>query len=494
MKRRDFVTASLAGGASLALSKAALASSGSIATDIPAVRLSGAATVLEKAALAELAGQLRGTLILPTHPEYEQARRIWNPMADKRPAVIARCANSADVAAAITFARERELLLAVRSGGHSFPGYSTCEGGMVIDLSTLREVSIDTTGRTATVAPGAWVSDVDSKTQPHGLATTMGQISDTGIAGLTLGGGYGWLSRKLGLACDNLISADLVTPDGKLRRVSAKDNADLFWAIRGGGGNFGVATSFEYRLHVQKPQVYSAYVAYPIARMREVAELYQQVTANGPRELSLDLSLEAADDGAPLVAIYACHSGDPADGPALLAPFEGVAKPVQSVHGPYTYEQVQHQFDGPHLSTNFHYIKAGLISELKPALIELLQREFRPSNEIFIYLQNASGAVGDVAPQDTAFWNRKSMANLMILGTWKNPSDTEGNRAAIRAMWEKIKPFSAGSYTNLSDTDSSRIQLNFGGNIARLSSLKQKYDPGNQFRLNSNIPPRGHGA
>jgi hypothetical protein len=364
---------------------------------------------------------------------------------------------------------------------------------MVIDLSTLREVSVDIAARTAKVAPGAWVSDVDSKTQPHGLATTMGQISDTGIAGLTLGGGYGWLSRKLGLACDNLISADIVTPDGKLRHVSAKDNADLFWAIRGGGGNFGVATSFEYRLHEQKQQVYAAYVAYPIAHMREVVELYQQVTENGPRELSLDLSLEAADDGAPLVAVYACHSGDPADGPALLAPFERVAKPFLSVIEPSTYEQVQHQSDGPHLSKNFHYIKAGLIREFKPALVELLKREFRPSNEIFVYLQNASGAVGDIAPQDTAFWNRKSMANLMILGTWKDPAKTERNRAAIRAMWEKIAPFSEGFYANLSEGDQAATARtpsnNFGGNHARLSQLKRKYDPKNLLRLNSNIAP-----
>ena len=221
MKRRDFINATLAGGATLTLPNAVRAASGADPVDVPAIRLSGAATVLEKTALAELAGRLRGTLILPAHPEYEQARRVWNPMIDKRPAVIARCANAADVATAITFARERELLLAVRSGGHSFPGLSTCDGGMMIDLSAMRDVGIDTGKRTATVAAGAWVSDVDSKIQPHGLATTMGQISDTGIAGLTLGGGYGWLSRKLGLACDNLLSVELVTPDGKIRRVSA---------------------------------------------------------------------------------------------------------------------------------------------------------------------------------------------------------------------------------------------------------------------------------
>ena len=368
MKRREFIHATLAGGAALSLSNETWPAA---AGDVPAVRLSGAATVLEKAALAELAGGLQGTLILPAHPDYEKARRVWNPMADRRPALIARCANSADVATALTFARERELLLAVRSGGHSFPGHSTCDGGMMIDLSGLRDVRIDAAKRVATVSPGAWVSDVDSKTQPLELATTMGQISDTGVAGLTLGGGYGWLSRKLGLACDNLLSAEVVTADGKIRRVSSDENADLFWAIRGGGGNFGIATSFEYRLHAQKPQVYAAYIAYPHEHMRAVMDLYQETTAKGPRELSLDLSIETSDKGEPQVAIYACHSGDPADGPALMAPFEKVAKPVQSVHGPDTYEHVQHQSDGPHLSTNYHYIKAGLVREFKPGSSKL---------------------------------------------------------------------------------------------------------------------------
>ncbi len=489
MKRRQFIHATLAGGAALSQPFTALGATAKKSAGIPAVRLSGTPTVLEMAAVNDLAARLRGTLILPEHAEYDTARRVWNPMIDRRPALIARCANAADVATAINFAREHELLLAVRSGGHSFPGHSTCDGGMMIDLSPLRDVRIDAAKRTATVEPGAWVSDVDSKTQALDLATTMGQISDTGVAGLTLGGGYGWLSRKLGLACDNLLAAEFVTADGKIRRVRADENADLFWAIRGGGGNFGVATSFEYRLHAQKPQVYAAYIAYPREHLNAVADLYQETTAKGPRELSLDLSLEASDKGAPLVAVYACHSGDPAEGPALLAPFDRVAKPFQSVHGPDTYERVQHQSDGPHLSKNLHYIKAGLVKELKPGLIEVL-REFSPSNEIFIYFQNASGAVGDVAPTDTAFWNRQSMANLMILGTWRDPAKTESNVAAIRALWEKIAPFTEGFYTNLSDADGGTTNRNYGGNYARLAALKQKYDPTNQFRLNSNIQPK----
>jgi len=489
MKRRAFINATLASSASLSLPGATMAASRKKPPDIAAVRLSGEATLLPRSALNDLAGRLKGTVVLADHADYESARRVWNPMIDRRPAVIARCANPADVAVAITFARQFELLLAVRSGGHSFPGHSMCEGGMVIDLAGMREVRVDAARQTATAQPGAWVTDVDSKTLPLGLATTMGQISDTGVAGLTLGGGFGWLSRKLGLACDNVIWADVVSPDGKLRRVSANENEELFWGIRGGGGNFGVVTSFEYRLHKQSPQVYAAYIAYPAEHLREVMELYQETTANGPRELSLDLSLEPADDGAPLVAVYACHSGDPAEGPALLAPFERVAKPFQSTHGPSTYEQVQHQSDGPHLASSRHYIKAGLVKEFKPGLVDVL-REFKPTNDIFVYLQNASGAVGDVAPSDTAFWNRKSMANLMILGAWRNPADTERNIASIRATWAKIEPYTSGFYTNLSDLDQGGTNRNFGDNYSRLARLKQQYDPGNLLRLNSNISPR----
>ena len=488
MRRRDFCSVTLLGGA-LALPR--LGSSAEAATgDIAAIRLSGAATTIGSKELAEFVRGFRGAVILPGSGEYEQARRVWNPMHDRRPAVIARCADANDVSRAVKFARQHDLLVAVRVGGHSFPGYSTCDGGLMIDLSAMREVRVDAARRTALVAPGAWVSDVDTATGKLGLATTMGQISDTGVAGLTLGGGYGWLSRRLGLACDNLLSADMVTADGQLRHISASEHPDLFWAIRGGGGNFGVATSFEYRLHEQSPRVYAAYIAYPFAHLREVLELFQETTARGPRELSLDLSIEAADDGAPLVAVYGCHSGDPGQGPALLAPFERIAKPYQSVHGPDTYERVQHQSDGPHLSKSFHYLKAGLVAEFTPGLVEAL-RAFAPSREVFVYMQNASGAVSDVSPTATAYWNRKAMVNLMVMGTWRNAADTERIRAAIRATWEKIEPFSLGFYSNLSDADPSRTGRNFGDNYARLTDLKRKYDPGNRFRLNSNIPPRG---
>src|SRR5882672_12907322 len=260
MKRREFFTASLASAAIAALPVRRLWAEGVAGSSIPdadiaAIKLNGGPIVIPGAAVADLRSRLRGALLVPGQEGYEQARRIWNHMIDRHPALIARCAGPADVAAALAFARERELLLAVRGGGHSFPGYSTCDGGMVIDLSGMTRVTVDARNQTAHVSGGAWVAHVDGPAQQQGLATTLGQISNTGVGGLTLGGGFGWLSRRFGLACDNLLGAELVTADGKLRRVSAKDEPDLFWAIRGGGGNFGVATSFDYRLHPLNPTV-----------------------------------------------------------------------------------------------------------------------------------------------------------------------------------------------------------------------------------------------
>jgi len=483
MRRREFC------GAVLSLPAIqAVAASADPPAELPAVRLSGASVVLRKSELTEFAREFKGTVITAAHADYDAARRVWNPMADRRPALIARCADAKAVVTAMNFARAHDLLLAVRGGGHSFPGHSTCEGGMVIDLSALREVRVDAQRRIAVVAPGCWGADVDAATEKHSLATTMGQISDTGIAGLTLGGGYGWLSRKFALACDNLVGVDMVTADGKQRRVSANDDPDLFWAIRGGGGNFGIVNSFEYRLHEQNPRVYSAYVSYAWEHARAVSELYQETTDRGSRDLTLDLSF-GSESGSPRIAIYACYAGDPADGPKIMEPFERVAKPLQSVHGPDSYLRVQHQFDGPHLSNNLHYIKAGLIRELKPELVELLQREFKPSGQVFVWLQNASGAVGEVAPGDTAFWHRKSTANLMILAEWRKPEDTDRIRGEVRALWDKVAPFTQGFYTNLSDTEGAAAQRAFGGNLPRLESLKRRYDPSNRFRLNSNIKP-----
>jgi hypothetical protein len=493
MKRRTFCKTTLIGSTALALRPACpLAAepqpspqASTVVADVPAIKLAGQSTVIEKAALEEFSASLRGNVILAGHPEYDAARRIWNAMIDKRPAMIVRCAGAADVANAVTFARERELLVAVRGGGHSHPGYSTCDGGMVIDLSPMRTVRVDPKNRVATVAAGAWGRDVDTETQHYGLATCMGQISDTGCAGLTLGGGFSWLSRQFALACDNLKSVDLVSADGQLRHVSTDENADLFWGIRGGGGNFGVVTSFDYRLHAVAPKVIGGHVTFPAARAREVLEFYSGFAASTPRELSSDFSLGTVEGA----SIYVCYAGDLATGMKVLEPLLRLSKPIENTIGPQTYLQVQRQFDGPHLSPTYHYLKGGFLREFAPGLIDLLADDFRPGEHFGVYMQNSSGAVGDIEPTATAFWNRNTIVNLMLIGDWPDPADNERNRAFVRATWEKIAPFTAGFYVNLGDADKRSTDRNFGPNHARLVALKRKYDPGNLFRLNSNIRP-----
>lgn len=486
MKRRSFVQASL-GGALLAtpLRRLLAAAAGG---QIPAVKLDGTATTLESAAISELAASLRGTLILPDHNEYESARRTWNRMIDRRPAMVVRCAGAADVANAVTFARERSLLLAVRGGGHSFPGHSTCDGGMVIDLSPMRDVRVDLARRTAVAAGGCWGRDVDGETQHYKLVTTLGQISDTGIGGLTLGGGYGWLSRKHGLACDNLVSLDVVGADGQLRRASADENPDLFWALRGGGGNFGVATAFEYRLHPLDPGVAGGNMAWSMKDGVEIANRFAELNEKAPRELSLDLSAWI-EGGERYIGIDGCYAGDPATGLKLLEPLSKWGKNRQGKFEATTYQAVQRQFDTRPDGPGNHYVKAGLIREFTPEFVRFLAKDFKPGQDFGMYLQNASGAVGDVAPEATAVWNRKAIGNFMLLGAWRDTADNERNIAEIRAAWEQVAPFTAGYYANLHDTDRITAPTSHGGNQARLAAIKKKYDPQNLFRLNPNIAP-----
>jgi hypothetical protein len=489
LKRRTFVEATL-GGALFAtpLTRLMAATPAALERELPALRQSGQATAIERSALDEFAGSLRGQVILPDHAEYETARRIWNRMIDKRPAMIVRCAGAADVAHAVTFARERELVLAVRGGGHSFPGYSTCDGGMVIDLSPMRDVRVDLQARTAVAAGGAWGRDVDTETQHYELVTPLGQISDTGIAGLTRGGGYGWLSRQHGMACDNLMSVDVVTADGQLRRASADENPDLFWALRGGGGNFGVATAFSYRLHPLKRDVLGGGMEWPIKRATAVASFFGEFAASAPRELSLDLAVGTAG-GDRFIGIYGCYAGDVATGMKLLEPMRKLGKTIDDSFRPMKYTDVQRQFDTDPRGPDLHYVKSGLVRQFTPDFVKYLASDFAPQDHVFIYMQNSSGAVGDVAPGATAFWNRKSLVNLMVMGEWRDPANSERNRADIRAAWNQVAPFTTGYYANLNDAEKATVSPNSGDNYPRLQALKKKYDSGNLFRLNSNITP-----
>jgi len=419
---------------------------------------------------------------------YDAARRIWNGMIDKHPALIARCADAGDVVRAVTFARERELLLAVRGGGHSFPGYSTCDGGLVIDLPSMNSVRVDVPTQTAYVGGGARGVHVDTATQKEGLATTLGEISHTGVGGLTLGGGFGWLSRRFGLACDNLISAEFVTADGKLRRVSAKDDPDLFWAIRGGGGNFGVATSFEYRLHRLNPDVLAGQLAYPAPQVKDAISFYGDLMSNAPRELSIDLILSPGADGQTVAAMQVLYSGDTRDSNKVLEPLQRFGKPIKNTIVTKKYLAVQSQADGPPMSPTSYYIKGGFVREYSAGLIEALT-EFRPDDRVIALFQNTNGAVADVPPAATAFSHRNAIANMMLWGHWNDASYNEQGRAMIHAKWDQLAAFTEGYYANLNNPDPKGTDRNYGPNFTRLVALKKQFDPLNLFRLNANIKP-----
>ena len=489
MKRRTFCQASIGTAALAAPFSHLFAADQPALADVAAIKLSGQSTVIEKAALNDLSRSLHGRLILADSADYDTARRIWNRMVDKRPAMIVRCADAADVSSAVTFARERELLLAVRGGGHSFPGLSTCDGGMMLEVSQMKAVNVDVKGRRVAAGAGCWGGHVDGETQQHGLATTMGQISDTGIAGLTLGGGFGWLSRQFGLACDNLLSVEVVSADGKVRRASQDENADLFWGLRGGGGNFGVATRLEYRLHPVSTDVIGGGMEWAGVDAPAVIDFYRETTATGPRELSLDLGFWVSRKNERRIAIELCHAGDTTAGMKIVESLRRIGKPLRDTIGVRKYVDVQRQFDDGNISGQFHYVKGGFVPEVTQAFADFLAKGFEPASGAALYMQNASGAVGDIAPDATAFWNRKAVANLMILSEWGEPADTERMRSANRATWDQVAPFTAGYYVNLSDAAKDTASRNYGANYPRLVKLKKKFDPKNLFRLNSNVSP-----
>ena len=490
MKRRDFCRMGVAAGAATMLPAGRLLSAPSDSSpgaELRAVKLSGGETTIERAAVQDLRASLSGTLLARGEEGYESARHVWNGMIDKQPALIARCTKTVDVVHAVTFARERELLLAVRGGGHSFPGYSTCDGGLVIDLSPMRTVGVHSDTRTVRAAGGAWGAHVDAASQKYALATTLGQISNTGVAGLTLGGGFGWLSRRFGLACDNLVSVELVTADGKVRRVGERDEPDLFWAIRGGGGNFGVATSFEYRLHALNPTVVGGHVDFPTAQLKEAIELYAELITHAPRELSVDLSLSPNEDGTRGAQIYVVYSGDAKSAGKVLEPLQRFGKPIKNTIGPQSYLVVQTWSDPPPVDPTHWYLKGGFVREYSPALVALLADELQPDTHM--YFQSANGAVADVPQTATAFSHRDAVANMMLAGRWKDRSEDEPGRKAIRATWSKLAPFTDGYYVNLNDADPKGTDNNYGPNFSRLAELKKRYDPQNLFRLNANIKP-----
>jgi len=449
-----------------------------------------------EAALQDLRASLRGGLLTPADAAYDEARRIHNGMFERRPAAIARCLGTADVVDAVRFARAHDLELAVRGGGHSVAGNSVCDGGLMLDLSLMKGVHVDAGRRTVRAQAGVTWGEFNRETQLHGLATTGGVVSTTGIAGLTLGGGLGWLMGKYGLAADNLIGAEVVTAAGEVVPAGAEDNSDLFWGLRGGGGNFGVVSSFEYRLHPVGP-VTSGLVAHPVERARAVLRFFREVTASVPDELTVNGGLLHAPDGSGvrLAAIIACHCGSLADGEAGTRPIKSFGSPVADSIGPASYVDTNTAiFDAGFPRGARNYWKSSFLRELSDPVIEALIARFAvcPSPMSGLVLEHFHGAATRVAVGATAFPQRRESYNLLIVSQWLDPKDDEKNIAWARATYDALRPHMAReSYANYQTDDQTQDALEhaYGSNYARLVALKNRFDPTNLFHLNNNVRP-----
>lgn len=492
MDRRQFCRATLGSSlfayACLAGCERTLASALKADTAIPAVSLDGAGIELEKAAVNELKDALSGDLLLTGHPGYDSARMIWNGMHDKHPALIAQCRNAADISHAVTFARERELLVAVRGGGHSWPGQSVCEGGMMLDLSAMNTVNVDPRQRRAYAKGGALLNALDTATRKHGLITTAGVVSHTGVGGFTLGGGFGRLNRKFGLAVDNVRGAEIVTADGQVRFINAEQEPDLFWAIRGGGGNFGVVSQFEYEVYPFPLEVFSGNVVFPIADARKVLEFYGEWYASLSDDMYAGPAMLTLPDGTSVLVMEIVYAGDPAQGEKVLAPLLKVAAPLDSSVGMNDYMMMQTQEDAAFAHGIRSYAKSGMAREITSELIDALIESFVPDPRLAFFTHTAGGAVKRVGELATAFPHRNAETMLIVAGAWTNPEQDAEVMAKAREWFAQLAPFTGGYYTNI-EFDGPATDENYGPAYTRLAEIKAKYDPANLFRMNSNIEP-----
>ena len=459
---------------------------------------------LDQAAIRDFETRLSGLLIKPTDAEYDEGRRVWNGMIDRYPALIARCTGVSDVIVAVNFAREQDLLVAVRGGGHNVAGTATCDGGLVIDLSPMKGIQVDPSARAVRAQAGVIWGELDRETQRFGLATPGGEVSETGIAGLTLSGGMGYLRRKHGLSCDNLISADVVTADGRFLKVSANENPDLFWGLRGGGGNFGIVTSFEYRLHPLGPEVMAASVLYPYEQAETVMHAWRDFTVEAPDEVSsacLIWSVPAIPDfpeawhNHPVVIVEGMYAGAMEDGQRVLQPLREFGTPLVDLSGPTLFTTLQSEFDIFAPAGNLYYWKSINLDALTDDLMTLtLQAGLeRPSSQSLIVIRHLGGAMNRVGTEETAYGDRSALYNLSFDSCWVDPAQTPNNVAWTRTVWDKAAQHtSKGVYLNFPgflEEGDALLRRAYGKNYDRLVALKTKYDPGNLFRLHQNIKP-----
>jgi hypothetical protein len=497
INRRRFFQSSLAAAVAyalpvprlFALDQAASQAAGGLA----AVKLDGSATVIGQADLAALKSELRGPLLLAGDAGYDQARRVLNESIDLHPALVVQPTGVADVRSAVDFARERELLLAVKCGGHSPSGKSTCDGGLQIDLSRLRGVRVDPAARRAFVEGGSLLGEVDHEAMALGLVTTCGTVSHTGVGGLTLGGGFGRLARRFGLALDNVESVDIVTADGTLRHASADQNPDLYWAVRGGGGNFGVVTNFEFALHPMQREVVAGAFVFPIERARELLAFYGEYSQAAPDELQVDFIMQSPPAGKPgAVVIAPCWSGPAGDAERVLAPIRALGKPIADTVKADDYCVVQRSNDHLDPRNEGTYLKSGFIDGFPAGLADAVIDNFRadPGRATAFFIQQAGGAIGRVPADATAFPHRRATHGIFTTVAWKLDTDRTPHVSSCRDYWAKLEPFTDGYYTNeTADEGQRRIDDNYQGNLARLRAVKKQYDPMNLFRLNANVRP-----
>ena len=462
-------------------------------TDLRVVTTDGGDTILESAVVQKFADGLRGRLVQSGDGGYDQARTVWNGMIDRRPALIARCAGPADIIASVHFARDHGLLVSVKGGGHNITGNAVCEGALMIDLSPMKGVRVDPAGRTARAEAGLTWGEYNRETQAFGLASTGGVVSTTGIAGLTLGGGLGWLMGKHGLSCDNLISADLVTADGALVTASAERNSDLFWGLRGGGGNFGVVTSFEYQLHPVGP-VLAGMVIHPMARAKEMLRFYRDFCRGCPDEMLAAAALMTSHEGEPVAVIIASYIGDLADGERAMAPLRKFGTPLADTIAPTSYVQLNTLFDAavPYGGVQ-RYWKSSFLDELGDQLLDIMvghaAKLLSPLSMVLFF--HMHGAAARVDRDATAFGLRRDQWDYDAISQWNDPAETAGHIQWTRDYWTAVEPFASGEvYVNHLDAEeATRIRAAYSGNYERLVALKNKYDPANLFRMNQNIRP-----
>lgn len=489
MKRRTFCSNSIATGVAASLYTSGASAFLNVVSNVAAVTSSGDSISIEKAAVSELADSLGGSLILPDSKRYNSVRKLWNGMIDRHPAMIVLCANASDVANAVTFAAERDLLVAVKGGGHSYPGKSSCDQGLVIDLSNMRNVTIDVGARTMSAGGGALLSQLDTGAIAHNMITTTGVVSHTGVGGFTLGGGMGRVNRKHGLAVDNVLAATLVTADGQVRRVSADENPDLYWAIRGGGGNFGVATEFQYRVHPFNPNPLAGNLTYPFDQAKSVLQNLAEHFETIADECSIEPGFGVSPEGDRYMYVTVCYAGDHASGEKVIAALRSIGKPTSDEIAPMSYQALQTSADGYFAHGRQNYLKSSFIKTLTPSAIDAMVDNYEGDFLPDTWIEHLGGAVGRVDPTTTAFSHRDVVMNYGISGVWDNPAESEQRIAKIREYYAAIEPHMSGFYTNLNEDTEQKTWGNYGVNYPRLVEVKNEYDPKNLFRLNSNIKP-----